>query len=63
MRNQKVSRRLYANGEFGQWKQQQQQSFQEYKDSRDKEFTAFLKMQWREMQLLRGLDATRNQNR
>lgn len=43
-----------ANDEFKQWKQQEQQGFQEYKDKRDKEFTAFLKMHWSEMQLLKG---------
>lgn len=47
---------LYANNEFNQWKRQQQQSFQDYKDKRDKEFTAFLKMHWTEMQLLRGVE-------
>lgn len=40
--------------EFQQWKQQQQQSFQEYKDERDREFTAFLKQHWLEMELLKG---------
>jgi len=45
-----------ANDEFLQWKQQQAQSFQEYKDKRDKEFTAFLKMHWTEMQLLKGFE-------
>jgi hypothetical protein len=41
--------------EFDQWKQQQQQSFQEYRDERDREFTAFLKEHWREMELLKGV--------
>ena len=41
--------------EFEQWKQQQQQSFQQYKDERDREFTAFLKEHWREMELLKGV--------
>jgi len=41
--------------EFEQWKQQQKQSFQEYKDERDREFTAFLKEHWREMELLKGV--------
>lgn len=41
--------------EFEQWKQQQQQSFQEYKDERDREFTAFLKEHWREMELMKGV--------
>jgi hypothetical protein len=44
-----------ANDEFQQWKQQEQKSFQEYKDKRDKEFTAFLKTQWTEMQMLKGV--------
>ena len=42
------------NGEFEQWMQQQSQGvqtqkkeFQEYKDKRDKEFTAFLKANWK----------------
>ena len=43
-----------AASEFEQWKMQQQQTFQEYKDERDREFTDFLKKQWREMELLRG---------
>lgn len=46
---------VLANDEFQQWKQQEQQSFQEYKDKRDKEFTAFLKTQWTEMQMLKGV--------
>jgi hypothetical protein len=40
--------------EYEQWKQQQQQSFQEYRDERDREFTAFLKEHWREVELLKG---------
>lgn len=40
--------------EFEQWKQQQQQSFQQYKDERDREFTAFLKEHWREVEMLKG---------
>ncbi len=51
-----------AVSEFEQWKLQQQQGiqqekteFQEYKDKRDKEFTAFLKKQWKEMDLLKGV--------
>jgi hypothetical protein len=43
-----------AVSEFEQWKMQQQQTFQEYKDERDREFTDFLKKQWRELELLRG---------
>ncbi|UCB55574.1 MAG: hypothetical protein JSW45_03340 [Thiotrichales bacterium] len=41
--------------EFEQWKQQQQQSFQQYKDERDREFTAFLKEHWREVEMLKGV--------
>ena len=41
--------------EFEQWRQQQQQSFQEYRDERDREFTAFLKEHWREMELMKGV--------
>lgn len=41
--------------EFELWRQQQQQSFQEYRDERDREFTAFLKEHWREMELLKGV--------
>ena len=40
--------------EFEQWRQQQQQSFQQYKDERDREFTAFLKEHWREVEMLKG---------
>jgi len=44
----------YANDDFQQWLQQEKDSFQQYKDERDKEFTEFLKTQWREMELLTG---------
>ncbi len=40
--------------EFEQWMQQQQQSFQQYRDERDREFTAFLKEHWREVEMLKG---------
>ncbi len=46
----------YANDDFSKWKQQTQDSFQEYKDKRDKEFTSFLKKQWKEMALLKGIE-------
>ena len=46
----------FANDDFAKWKQQTQASFQEYKDKRDKEFTAFLKAQWKEMDLLKGIE-------
>lgn len=45
---------LYANEEFKQWLKQEKGSFQEYKDKRDKEFTAFLKTQWKGVELLKG---------
>ena len=41
--------------EFEQWMKQETGSFQQYKDKRDKEFTRFLKTQWREMQTFQGL--------
>lgn len=44
----------YAEDDFQQWLQQEKSSFQQYKDERDKEFTEFLKTQWKEMQLLAG---------
>jgi hypothetical protein len=51
----------FANDEFQQWKQQQSSSvqtqkneFQDYKDKRDKEFTSFLKAQWKAVDLLKG---------
>ena len=45
-----------ANDDYLKWKQQTQASFQQYKDKRDKEFTSFLKMQWKEMDLLKGIE-------
>ena len=51
-----VNQHAYAEDDFAKWKQQTQDSFQEYKDKRDKEFTAFLKMQWKEMNLLKGIE-------
>ena len=44
----------YADDDFRQWLQREQSSFQQYKDERDKEFTEFLKTQWKEMELLKG---------
>ena len=41
--------------EFEQWMKQETGGFQQYKDKRDKEFTEFLKTQWREMQTFQGL--------
>ena len=50
-----------ANSDFQQWMQQQSQGvsaqkkeFQEYKDKRDKEFTAFLKSQWKPVDIVKG---------
>ncbi len=50
-----------ANDEFQQWMQQQssgvaaqKKEFQEYKDERDKEFTSFLKSQWKSVDLVKG---------
>lgn len=39
----------FANSEYEQWLRKTQDTFQEYKDKRDKEFTSFLKQQWKEM--------------
>ena len=44
-----------ASDDFRAWMQQQQQTFQEYKDARDKEFTDFLKAQWKEMEVFAGI--------
>jgi hypothetical protein len=41
--------------EFEKWMNQEKQSYQEYRDKRDKEFTGFLKNQWKEMQTFQGL--------
>jgi hypothetical protein len=50
-----------ANDEFQQWMQQQSvgmqqqvKEFEEYKDARDKEFTAFLKANWKAVDLVQG---------
>ncbi len=51
-----TSQHSYAEDDFAKWKQQTQDSFQEYKDKRDKEFTAFLKMHWKQMDLLKGVE-------
>lgn len=51
----------FANDEFQQWMQQQasgieaqKKEFQQYKDQRDKEFTAFLKSQWKAVDIVKG---------
>ena len=41
----------FAKSEYEQWLQQTQETFQAYKDKRDKEFTGFLKKQWKEMRI------------
>jgi len=41
--------------EFEKWMNQETKSYQEYRDKRDKEFTSFLKNQWKEMQTYQGL--------
>lgn len=51
-----IGQPAYANDDFAAWKQQHQHSFQEYKDKRDREFTALLKTQWKEMNLLQGIE-------
>ena len=51
-----LSQPCSANDDYLKWKQQTQASFQQYKDKRDKEFTSFLKMQWKEMDLLKGIE-------
>ena len=51
-----LSQPSYAEDDFAKWKKQTQDSFQEYKDKRDKEFTAFLKMHWKEIDLLKGIE-------
>ncbi len=50
-----------ANDDFQQWMQQQsaglqvqQKEFQDYRDKRDKEFTAFLKAQWKAVDIVKG---------
>lgn len=50
-----------ANDDFQQWMQQQSygaqqqlKEFQEYKDARDKEFSAFLKANWKAVEILEG---------
>ena len=52
---------LSADDDFQQWKQQQtadmqkqQLAFQEYKDKRDKDFSTFLKTQWKAVDVLKG---------
>ncbi len=51
----------YAVSDFEKWKLQQQQGvqqqkteYQQYRDKRDREFTDFLKQQWKDVALLQG---------
>lgn len=50
-----VSGTASNRAEFEQWMKQETTSFQDYRDKRDKEFTGFLKNQWKEMQIFQGL--------
>ena len=50
-----------ANSDIQQWMEQQaagmqaqKKEFQEYKDNRDKEFTSFLKAQWKAVDIVKG---------
>ncbi len=52
---------VYANNDFQQWMQQQttgiaaqKKEFREYKDKRDKEFSIFLKAQWKAVDIVKG---------
>ncbi|MBL4712273.1 MAG: hypothetical protein JKX75_07220 [Gammaproteobacteria bacterium] len=55
------SNSLSANDDYQLWMQQQtsgalaqKKAFQEYKDKRDKEFTTFLKAQWKAVDIVKG---------
>lgn len=57
-----VSRESVANDDYRQWLlrqsagvQAQKIAFQEYKDKRDKEFMAFLKAQWKALDIVKGM--------
>jgi len=41
--------------DFDKWLKQETSSYQEYRDKRDKEFTGFLKKQWKELETFQGL--------
>ena len=41
--------------DFEKWMNQETENYQEYRDKRDKEFTGFLKSQWKEMQTFQGM--------
>lgn len=51
-----MSTATLAHSDFQKWMNQQQSDFQEYKDKRDKEFTAFLKQNWKQLDLLQGVE-------
>ena len=44
-----------AENEFQSWMQGQTTSFMTYKDERDREFVGFLKKQWKEFEMSKGL--------
>ena len=46
---------VVAGDDFESWHRQYMQEFQEFKDERDREFLAFLKAHWKEMDTLRGV--------
>jgi hypothetical protein len=41
---------LYGQDDYEKWKKQEAESFQQWKDARDKEFTEFLKADWKAFQ-------------
>ena len=50
-----VGSAIADRSEFEKWLSQETTTFQEYRDKRDKEFTSFLKTQWKEMETFSGL--------
>ena len=46
---------LMAQDEYEQWRKQQEGEFQRFVEERDREFVAFLKQEWKQMQLMHGL--------
>lgn len=44
-----------ANNEFQQWMNQEKSSFQQYVEKQDREFTAFLKQRWKEVDVSAGM--------
>lgn len=45
----------FADDGFAEYLRQTQNEYQEYKDKRDKEFTSFLKSQWKELDVFTGV--------